>query len=141
MTRFWITLEHGVRLVIQALETMHGGEVFVPKIPSMRITDLARLIGPDCKIRETGIRPGEKMHEALITEDESRHTLEFDDHFIVEPEYHWWNFENWKNGKRLAEDFRYTSENNTVWLKDAELLSMVEEVAGQLGLRMPEKIA
>jgi UDP-N-acetylglucosamine 4,6-dehydratase len=92
MTRFWITLEHGVRLVIQALETMHGGEVFVPKIPSMRITDLARLIGPECKILETGIRPGEKLHEVLVTEDESRHTLEFEDHFVVEPEYYWWNF-------------------------------------------------
>ena len=70
MTRFWITLEHGVRLVIQALETMHGGEVFVPKIPSMRIVDLARLIGPDCQVRETGIRPGEKMHEELFNNEE-----------------------------------------------------------------------
>ena len=140
MTRFWITLEHGVRLVIQALESMHGGEIFVPKIPSMRIMDLARVIGPDCKIRETGIRPGEKLHEVLLTEDEARHALEFDDHFVVEPEYHWWNFENWKTGKRLPDNFHYSSENNKVWLKDEELLEMVNDVSQKLNLPMAEKV-
>jgi UDP-N-acetylglucosamine 4,6-dehydratase len=141
MTRFWITLEQGVRLVIHALETMHGGEVFVPKIPSMRILDLARVIDPECRIKEIGIRPGEKIHEVLLTEDESRHALEFPNHYIIEPEYHWWNFDNWKSGKRLPDGFRYTSENNTVWLKDHELQEMVEEVARQMHIPMPEKIA
>lgn len=141
MTRFWITLEHGVQLVVRALETMHGGEVFVPKIPSMRITDLARLIGPDCKIREVGIRPGEKLHEVLLTEDESRHALEFDDHFVVEPEYHWWNFENWKNGRRLPDSFHYSSENNKQWLKDEELMEMVSAVSNQLNIPVAEKVS
>jgi UDP-N-acetylglucosamine 4,6-dehydratase len=140
MTRFWITLEQGVQLVIHALETMHGGEVFVPKIPSMRIMDLARLIGPDCNIQDIGIRPGEKIHEALITEDEARHTLEYPERFVIEPEFHWWNFENWKNGKRLPEGFRYTSENNSVWLTDDQLQEMVDDVARQLNIRMPEKV-
>ncbi|MFA5974941.1 MAG: UDP-N-acetylglucosamine 4,6-dehydratase (inverting) [Elusimicrobiota bacterium] len=141
MTRFWITLEQGVRLVIQAAETMHGGEIYVPKIPSMRITDLARVISPDCEIKEIGIRPGEKIHEVLLTEDEARHALEFDDKFIIEPEFHWWNFENWKGGKRLPDGFRYTSENNTVWLKNKELLDMVEEVAQQMRLPVREGIS
>lgn len=134
MTRFWITLDQGVRLVIHALETMSGGEVYVPKIPSMKITDLARVIGPECKIEAVGIRPGEKLHEALITEDEARHALEFDDKFIVEPEFPWWDFENWKGGKRLSDGFRYTSDNNPVWMQDGELRKVVDETARELGL-------
>ena len=129
MTRFWITLEEGVRLVIHAAETLHGGEVYVPKIPSMRIVDLARIVGPDCKIKEVGIRPGEKIHEVLLTEDEARHALEFDNQFIIEPEYHWWKWDNWKGGKKLPDTFRYTSDNNTVWLTDQKLQEMVEGVA------------
>lgn len=141
MTRFWITLEQGVRLVIQAAETMHGGEVYVPKIPSMRITDLARVLGPDCKIKETGIRSGEKIHEVLLTDDESRHSLEFNDKFIVEPEYHWWNWENWKGGKKLPDSFRYTSDNNPVWLKDEALMDMVEEIAREQQLPLPARVS
>ena len=134
MTRFWITLEEGVRLVIQAAETMHGGEIFVPKIPSTKITDLARVIGPDCEIKETGIRPGEKIHEVLLTEDESRHALEFQDKFIIEPEHHWWNFENLKGGKRLPDGYRYTSDNNPRWMKDHELQEMIEKISQELNI-------
>jgi len=141
MTRFWITLDQGVRLVIQTAETMHGGEVFVPKIPSTRILDLARLIGPECQIKEMGIRPGEKIHEALLTEDEARHSLEFEDKFVIQPEYHWWNWENWKGGKKLPDAYRYTSDTNPVWLKDDELLQMVEEIAQEHHLPLPDKVS
>jgi len=141
MTRFWITLEQGVRLVIEAIETMHGGEIYVPKIPSMKITDLARIVGPDCKLKETGIRPGEKLHEVLLTDDEARHAVELKDKFIIQPEFPWWNWENWKGGKRLPDGFRYTSDNNTVWLKDTELQAMVDEVEKEMGLPSPERVA
>lgn len=127
MTRFWITLDQGVKLVLQALETMHGGEVFIPKIASMKVVDLAKAIAPECKINTIGIRPGEKLHETLLTEDESRHSLEFDDHYIVEPEYHWWTPDNWKEGKKLPHDFRYTSDKNDVWLTVKELKEMANE--------------
>lgn len=137
MTRFWITLDQGVKLVTDAAETMHGGEVFVPKIPSMKMTDLARIIGPECDVKEVGIRPGEKLHEALLTEDESRHTVEYPDKYIVEPEHHWWNFENWRGGTRPADGFRYESNTNTEWLKDEELLNMVQKVARENGLPTP----
>ncbi len=140
MTRFWITLDQGVRLVVKAAEQMHGGEVFVPKIPSTRITDLARVIGPDCRLEETGIRPGEKIHEVLLTEDEARHTREFDDLFIIEPEFHWWNWENWKGGRKPAEGFRYTSDANPHWLKDQELSAMVEDIARELHLPLPAPV-
>jgi len=127
MTRFWITLQQGVDLVIKALDDMHGGEVFIPKIPSMNMTDLAKAIAPECKINIIGIRPGEKLHECLLTEDEARHTREFDDCFVVEPEFHWWTTENLKGGKRLPDNFRYTSENNTEWLTTEQLLKMSNE--------------
>jgi len=137
MTRFWITLDQGVRLVIQAAETMHGGEIFVPKIPSMLVSDLARLIAPDCKVQEVGIRSGEKLHEVLLTEDESRHAQEFADKFIVEPEYHWWDKAHWKGGKKLADQFRYSSDNNPTWMSDGELLEIVEKVGRELGMPLP----
>lgn len=138
MTRFWITLEQGVRLVIHAAESMHGGEIYVPKIPSMRMTDLARVMAPEAKIREIGIRPGEKIHECLLTEDESRHALEFNDKFVIEPEHHWWNWDNWQGGKRVKDDFRYTSDNNTVWMKDEELQEVVQGVERELHGEAPE---
>lgn len=127
MTRFWITLEQGVEFVIKSIDIMQGGEVFIPKIPSMKITDLANVIAPDCKINYVGIRPGEKLHECLITEDEARHTLEFDDFFIVEPEHPWWGKGNWKGGKSLPEGFRYTSDKNDKWLTIKELQKMIEK--------------
>jgi UDP-N-acetylglucosamine 4,6-dehydratase (inverting) len=126
MTRFWLTLEQGVNLVIRAIETMHGGEVFVPKIPSMKITDLARAIAPECTIRHIGIRPGEKLHEALITEDEARHAVEYDDIFIITPEQPWWDKSLWSDGKPLPEGFRYSSEKNDRWLTNDDLKAMAE---------------
>lgn len=91
MTRFWITLEKGVQFVLDNLERMLGGEIFVPKIPSMKVMDLAKAIAPDCDIEIVGIRPGEKLHEAMIMEDDARHTVEFDDHYVIQPEFPWWS--------------------------------------------------
>ncbi|MEW6008457.1 MAG: UDP-N-acetylglucosamine 4,6-dehydratase (inverting) [Candidatus Omnitrophota bacterium] len=127
MTRFWITLEHGVEFVIQCIEKMHGGEVFVPKVPSMRIMDLAKTIAPRCKIKYIGIRPGEKIHECLLTEDESGHALEYKDLFVIIPDHPWWSFDNWKDGKKLSQGFKYTSDSNPHWLNEKELLKMIEE--------------
>ncbi|MEP7153222.1 MAG: UDP-N-acetylglucosamine 4,6-dehydratase (inverting) [Nitrospira sp.] len=127
MTRFWITLEQGVRFVIRCAEQMHGGEVFVPKIPSMKITDLAEVIAPNCRIAISGIRPGEKLHEVLVAEDESRNTLEFEDMFVITPIFQWWPSERWQEGKSLPEGFSYGSENNARWLSHDELASMIKE--------------
>ena len=128
MTRFWITLEQGVRFVIRCAEQMHGGEVFVPKIPSMRITDLADAVAPGCAIELNGIRPGEKVHEILVAEDEARHTLEFDDMFVITPCFQWWGGEHWPGGKTLAEGFRFASDSNTEWLSPSDLRAMMREV-------------
>ncbi|MBN1793540.1 MAG: UDP-N-acetylglucosamine 4,6-dehydratase (inverting) [Candidatus Omnitrophica bacterium] len=126
MTRFWITLQQGVELVIRSVEKMHGGEIFVPKIPSMKLVDLAHAIAPDCEIRYIGVRPGEKIHEALITQDEARHTLEFDDFFVIQPEFPRWETNNWVGGRPLASGFTYTSDTNEKWLTPTELREMAE---------------
>jgi UDP-N-acetylglucosamine 4,6-dehydratase len=126
MTRFWITLEQGVRFVIKCIEIMHGGEIFVPKIPSMNILDLAKAIAHDCEVEYIGIRPGEKLHEVLISEDEARHTVELDDMYIIQPVHPWWRVENWAEAKPLPEGFRYTSDTNTRWLSGEELRRMIE---------------
>jgi UDP-N-acetylglucosamine 4,6-dehydratase len=124
MTRFWITLDQGVALVLRALTMMQGGEIFVPKIPSMRVTDLAAALGPECRINISGIRPGEKMHEALLSEFEAPQALEFDDMYVVEPMFPWWGGDKWKSGRRVAANFNYTSDNNTQWLSSTELATM-----------------
>jgi UDP-N-acetylglucosamine 4,6-dehydratase (inverting) len=129
MTRFWITLEQGARFVIGSLSLMKGGEIFIPKIPSMTVTDLADVIAPGIPRKETGIRPGEKLHEVLITEDESRHALEFDRYFIVEPEHAFWGRASHPGGKSLPDGFRYTSDTNTLWLSKDELKRIVETSA------------
>jgi len=117
MTRFWISLEQGVHFVIRCIEQMHGGEVFVPKIPSMKVKDLAAAVAPEAEITYTGIRPGEKLHEVLISEDEARNTVEFDDMFIVQPSGTTWFGRDWeKLGKKLPDDYHYSSNNNTEWL-------------------------
>jgi len=126
MTRFWITLEQGVRFVIDCIERMHGGEVFIPKIPSMKITDLAHAIAPEARREITGIRPGEKVHEILLTEEEARHTMEFDDYFVIEPEFSYWGKATMEKGKHLPEGFRYTSDNNQWWLSEDELHNMIQ---------------
>lgn len=127
MTRFWITLDQGVQLVLRALATMHGGEIFVPKIASMRLMDLARSIAPDCKIKIVGIRPGEKIHEVLLTEDESSRSLDIGDCFIIKPSFPWWGDSHWDQGTSLPPCFRYSSESNDRWLTTKELQEMVED--------------
>jgi UDP-N-acetylglucosamine 4,6-dehydratase len=126
MTRFWLTLEQGVRFVIRCIEQMHGGEVFVPKIPSMNIIDLVKAVAPGCEVENIGIRPGEKLHEILVSEDEVRQTLELDDMFIIKPAHPWWQIGNWVDGRSLPDGFRYASNTNPQWLTVNELKQMVE---------------
>ncbi len=112
MTRFWITLEQGVNFVLECLEIMCGGEVFVPKIPSAKIMNVVKIIAPESKIKFIGIRPGEKLHEVLISEDEARQVLEFKDMFIIQPNHPWWKARYLSNGKKLTHKFQYSSNNN-----------------------------
>jgi len=126
MTRFWLTVEQGVRFVINCLGRMHGGEIFVPKLPSMRLVDMADVIAPDAKKKFIGLRPGEKLHEVLIVEEESHHTWEFDDYFIVYPEFSFRRESKIQVGKALTENTRYASDNNTWWLTKEELREMIE---------------
>jgi UDP-N-acetylglucosamine 4,6-dehydratase len=127
MTRFWITLDQGVQFVMDSLERMHGGELFVPKIPSMKMTDLARAIGPECELDIIGIRPGEKLHEVMISEDDARSTLEFDNHYVIQPEFGWWTRHHSKlvGGVPCPENFRYSSEINPHWLSIDELRTII----------------
>ena len=125
MTRFCITLEEGVRFVIKCIEIMKGGEIFIPKIPSMRVIDLADVIAPGAKRKIIGIRPGEKLHEILLTEEEARHTKEFDDYFVIEPEFPFWGKGNLVGGKLLPEGFRYSSDKNTHWVSKEELKKLL----------------
>lgn len=129
MTRFWISLEQGARFVIRCAEQMHGGEVFVPKIPSMSIVDLARAVAPDAELNVIGIRPGEKLHEVLISEDEARSTVELDDMFVVMPAESLWFGREWeKVGKPLPDGFRYASNNNPQWLSIEDIRKMIEPI-------------
>jgi UDP-N-acetylglucosamine 4,6-dehydratase len=105
---------------------MQGGEVFVPKIPSMNIMDLVQAIAPDCRVDYIGIRPGEKLHEVLLSEDESRYTLDMGDMYVIQPIYTWWQAKDWSEGKPLPEGFRYTSDTNSHWLSVDELRVLVE---------------
>ncbi|NEU32295.1 UDP-N-acetylglucosamine 4,6-dehydratase (inverting) [bacterium LRH843] len=117
MTRFWITLDQGVQFVIDNLSRMKGGEIFVPKIPSMKVTDLAKAMAPNCEIEIIGIRPGEKLHETMITEDDARRTLDYGTYFIIQPEFPWWNASVYaKDGKPLPDGFSYASNTNDQWL-------------------------
>ena len=125
MTRFWLTLEQGVKFVIRCFDLMHGGEIFVPKIPSMRLMDLAETIAPGCQVECIGIRPGEKLHEVLVSEDESRQTVQTDDMYVIQPSHPWWKPENWVNAKPLPEGFRYSSDTNEQWLTRRELEDLV----------------
>lgn len=126
MTRFWITLEKGVRFVIKCVELMQGGEVFVPKIPSMRIMDLVKAIAPDSDIEYIGVRPGEKIHEVLISRDESRKTLELDDMYVIQPFHPWWKPSNWQHGSPLQDGFKFSTDKNKNWLTIKELKEMIE---------------
>jgi UDP-N-acetylglucosamine 4,6-dehydratase len=129
MTRFWITLEQGVEFVLLCLEHMCGGELFVPKIPSMNIMDLARAIAPECETRVVGIRPGEKLHELMIPRDEARKTLEFDDFYVMQPAFKFWERRcSWDGGRQVPEDFEYSSETNPWRLTVEEMRSMIEKL-------------
>lgn len=127
MTRFWITLEQGVNFVLDCLDSMVGGELFVPKIPSMNIMDLAKTIAPECKIEIIGIRPGEKLHELMITKDDVRRTLEFNDHYIIQPDFRFFARRFVNDGGRPIQDdnFEYSSETNPWRLTPEELEKMI----------------
>jgi UDP-N-acetylglucosamine 4,6-dehydratase len=124
MTRFWITLEQAVDFVLSSLGRMGGGEIFVPKIPSMRVTDIAEAVAPDAQHRSIGIRPGEKLHEVLLTEDEARHSLETEHGFVVLPEHASWPLREVEGGRPLPAGFRYSSDQNDRWLEVEELRAM-----------------
>ncbi|HEX9090628.1 MAG TPA: UDP-N-acetylglucosamine 4,6-dehydratase (inverting) [Anaerolineales bacterium] len=133
MTRFWLTLEQGVRFVIHCLEKMHGGEVFVPKIPSMKIVDLAKAIAPGVGLEVVGIRPGEKLHEVLISEDESRSTVEMEEMYVVQPSARSWFGQEWQTeGRKLPAGFRFGSDNNPNWLSVDQIREMVAPFEGRL---------
>lgn len=125
MTRFWITLPQAVEFVLSCLRIMEGGEVFVPKIPSMRVTDIADAINPEAERVITGIRPGEKLHEVMVTEDEARHTQELDDRYAIVPEFPLWRSEPYTHGSPTADGFRYSSDTNERWLSAEELRAML----------------
>ncbi|MCA1988498.1 MAG: UDP-N-acetylglucosamine 4,6-dehydratase (inverting) [Desulfarculus sp.] len=127
MTRFWITLEQGVRFVLNCIERMQGGEIFVPDIPSCSIMDLAHLLAPACKVQEIGIRPGEKLHEVLISTDESRQALRLADMFLIQPSFPWWRPSEDLQGQPLPEGFCFASNQNSRHLESDELNSMLED--------------
>ncbi len=129
MTRFWITLPQAVRFVLDCFERMKGGEIFVPKIPSMKIVDLANALAPGCRHEIVGIRPGEKLHEVMIPIDEARNTLEYADHYVIQPQFEWWGSRNGRprTGKPVPDGFSYRSDNNTWWLSESELKRLLEE--------------
>ena len=129
MTRFLITLKESVKFVSDSLKIMQGGEIFVPKIPSIKITELANVLNPNFKIKLTGIRPGEKLHELLISKNDSRNTIEFKNYFIIKPEIIFSNYrtnnyvEKFQN---VTDDFEYISNNNPTWLKGKNLHKIIE---------------
>lgn len=129
MTRFWITLDEAVELVLKGFHYMQGGEIFVPQIPSMRISDLARAIAPDCKVKTIGIRPGEKLHEALTGEDEGRNTISYHGMYVVLPSMSWWNPRCYEKAEKLPENFIYTSDGNGEWLTVQELKDIVKAMS------------
>jgi len=128
MTRFWITLEQGVNFVLSCLDTMRGGEIFVPRIPSMRIVDLAQAMAPDLPHRVVGIRPGEKLHEVMITEDDARNTVRLSDRFVIQPVFDFWEDAPIRadGAEAVEENFRYDSNTNDEWLSGEAFLNMIE---------------
>lgn len=127
MTRFWIGAQQGVRFVLSSIQTMTGGEIFIPRIPSLRVADLARTIAPGCEVRQIGIRPGERLHELLLSEEEARHAVELQDRFVILPNNPDGNFQNEIHGSPLPEGFRYDSETNTEWVSDNDLRALADE--------------
>ncbi len=128
MTRFWITLDLAVRFVLDTFKIMRGGEIFVPKLPSMRIVDLAEAIAPGCVHEKVGIRPGEKIHEVMIPVDEARNTIEFAKHYVITPQFEWWSDDYRKipaGGKNVPDDFVYASDMNDKWLSVEEMRQLI----------------
>ncbi len=133
MTRFWITIDKAIELVVKTFNEMTGGEIFVPKIPSISMEDFAKIIAPDCEIEDIGIRPGEKMHEVMIPSDDARHTLEFDDHYRIMPEFiSWEGSKNKITGKKLPDNFCYSSDTNPEKMDPDFLRKMADHVESKL---------
>ena len=129
MTRFWISLEEGIQLVVKALEEAKGGETFISKIPSFKITDLAKAIAPECARKEVGIREGEKLHEIMVTREDSAMTYEYDRHYIIYPHYNWWEESRiLPGGKKVEEGFEYSSGTNQEWLDVGELKGLLKQM-------------
>ena len=128
MTRFWIDLEQGVELVIKALNDSKGGETFISKIPSFKITDLAQAMLPGCSMPEVGIREGEKLHEVMVTKEDSMTTYEYDKHFIIYPHYTWWNRDIIEGGRQVEQGFEYSSGTNTEWLTIEDIQKLLQEM-------------
>ncbi len=127
MTRFWITLDQAVKFVVDSFDVMQGGELFVPRIPSMRILDLVEAVAPDAPTHETGIRPGEKLHEEMIAADDSRRTLRFPDRYVVQPVVASWGYKTPEGGEPVADGFNYRSDNNDLWLEVDEMRDLIKE--------------
>jgi len=125
MTRFWITLEQAVEFVVDSFEIMNGGELYVPRIPSMRILDLVEAVAPNSPTYEIGIRPGEKLHEEMIAPDDSRRTLRFEDRYVVQPTIATWGYTPPTGGEEVPDGFTYRSDSNDLWLTPAELQQLL----------------
>lgn len=129
MTRFWITLEQGVNFVLRCLDLMVGGELYIPKIPSMNIMDLANAIAPECKTEIIGIRPGEKLHEVMVTRDDARNTIEYGDYYLIKPDFRYFSRRfNSNDGKPVDADFEYNSGTNSWWLTTEQLREMINNI-------------
>lgn len=135
MTRFMISLEEGVELVWHAFEDMEGGEIYVKKIPSMKVTDLARVVAPEARQQIVGIRPGEKLHEQMIGAEDSHYTYEYPEHYKILPAIHDWSADaaRIKDGKKVSEGFVYSSDNNSEWMTDAELQAWIDANRDKIG--------
>lgn len=127
MTRFWITMDQGAELVLTSLDRMKGGEIFVPKIPSATMMDVAKAIAPQCETKIVGIRPGEKLHETLISEDDGRLTLEYDNYYVIQPQFTWWGEERKNGGRPVSEGFSYSSDNNKEVLSIMQIKNIIKE--------------
>jgi len=128
MTRFWITLQQGVNFVLSNFEIMQGGEIFIPKIPSMKITDLAKAMAPDFEHKVIGIRPGEKLHELMVSFDDGRNTIDIGDRYVIKPTFAFWNDDapTYKNATPVEDGFSYSSDNNEEWLDEDGLKAMID---------------
>ena len=129
MTRFWLKLEEAVEMVLTALDTMNGGELFVRKIPSMKMVDLAKAMAPNLPIKIVGIRPGEKIHETMISSDDARNTIELEKYYIIQPDFEWWNPGSKRSeGKAVVSDFEYQSGSNSQWLTIERMRDLIKEI-------------